>query len=99
MEFTFSNKRWLTKEEIDSAINILTEFYNSGGTLICGSETGFSMTPYGEWHTREMGLFVKYLGLSPMEAILCMTRNSSITLPKHKNEIGGIESISGHKRV
>jgi len=77
-----------TKEEIDSAINILTEFYNSGGTLICGSETGFSMTPYGEWHTREMGLFVKYLGLSPMEAILCMTRNSSITIPKHKNEIG-----------
>ena len=23
-----------------------------------------------------------------MEAILCMTRNSSITIPKHKNEIG-----------
>jgi imidazolonepropionase-like amidohydrolase len=78
------------EEERDSAINILSKFHRAGGTLICGSETGFSMTPYGEWHTREMGLFVDHLGLTPMEAILCMTKNSSTTIPKHKDEIGTI---------
>ncbi|MBO67808.1 MAG: dipeptidase [Acidiferrobacteraceae bacterium] len=78
------------EEERDAAIKILTKFHRSGGTLICGSETGFSMTPYGEWHTREMGLFVKHLGLSPMEAILCMTKNSSMTLPRDKDKIGTI---------
>ena len=76
------------EEERDSAIKILSKFYQAGGTLICGSETGFSMTPYGEWHTREMGLFVDHLGLSPIEAILCMTRNSAITLPNYRDKIG-----------
>ena len=76
------------EEERDSAIRILSKFHQSGGTLICGSETGFAMTPYGEWHTREMGLFVKHLGLSPMEAILCMTRNSAFTLPNYRDKIG-----------
>jgi imidazolonepropionase-like amidohydrolase len=35
-----------------------------------------------------MGLFVKHLGLSPMEAILCMTRNSAFTLPNYRDKIG-----------
>ena len=76
------------EEERDSASRILSKFYKSGGTLICGSETGFSYTPYGEWHTREMGLFVEHLGLQPMEAILCMTRNAAFTLPKLRDKIG-----------
>jgi len=76
------------EEERDSAIRILSKFHKAGGTLICGSETGFSYTPYGEWHTREMGLFVEHLGLEPIEAILCMTKNSSFTLPNYRNKIG-----------
>ena len=50
------------------------------------------MTPYGEWHTREMELFVKHLGLSPIEALLCMTRNSAFTLPNLREEIGTLTS-------
>ena len=80
------------EEERDAAIAILAKFHQSGGTLICGSETGFAMTPYGEWHTREMELFVKHLGLSPIEALLCMTRNSAFTLPNLREEIGTLTS-------
>ena len=46
------------------------------------------MTPYGEWHAREMELFVDLLGMSHFEALLSMTRNSAITLPQHAEQIG-----------
>ena len=82
------NVRRHAENERDSASLILSKFHKAGGTLICGSETGFSYTPYGEWHTREMGLFVEHLGLTPMEAILCMTKNAAFTLPRLRNKIG-----------
>ena len=34
-------------------------------TVLCGSESGFSLTPYGHWHARELELLVKELGLDP----------------------------------
>jgi imidazolonepropionase-like amidohydrolase len=48
--------------------------------MLCGSETGFSITPYGHWHAREAELFVQYLGLTPIEAITCATRNGAWAL-------------------
>lgn len=76
------------KREIDAAVGILTKAYEAGVTLVGGSEGGFAMTPYGEWHAREMELFVDLFGMTHFEALLCMTRNSSITLPAHRDEIG-----------
>ncbi len=42
------------KRELDAAAQILSKAHQSGATLVAGSETGFAMTPYGEWHAREM---------------------------------------------
>lgn len=76
------------KRELDAAAAILSKAHQNGATLIGGSESGFAMTPYGEWHAREMELFVDLLGMNHFEALLSMTRNSAITLPQHSERIG-----------
>jgi cytosine/adenosine deaminase-related metal-dependent hydrolase len=40
---------------------------------MAGSEAGFSVTPYGEWHTRELELMVEHLGMQPMDVIRSAT--------------------------
>ena len=76
------------KRELDAAVAILSKAHAAGATLIAGSETGFAMTPYGEWHTREMELFVSHLGMSDMEALLCMTRNAATAAPRDTERVG-----------
>lgn len=76
------------QREIDAASAILSKAHAAGATLICGSESGFAMTPYGEWHAREMELFVTRFGMSDFEALLCMTKNAARTLPNHAADIG-----------
>lgn len=76
------------KLEIDAAVDIISKAYQAGATLLCGSETGFAMTPYGEWHARELEIFVDMFGVPHHEALLCMTRNSAVTLPQHQDSIG-----------
>ena len=76
------------QRELDAAVSILSKAFQQGATLIAGSETGFAMTPYGEWHTREMELFVSYLGMSDMRAILCMTRDAAIAAPRDSDMVG-----------
>jgi len=76
------------QRELDAAVAILSKAYEQGATLIAGSESGFAMTPYGQWHTREMELFVSHLGMSDMRAILCMTRDAAVAAPRHTEMIG-----------
>jgi len=76
------------QRELDAAVSILSKAYQQGATLVAGSESGFAMTPYGEWHTREMELFVSYLGMSDMRAILCMTRDAAVAAPRDSDKIG-----------
>jgi imidazolonepropionase-like amidohydrolase len=78
------------KHELDAAVAILTKAYEQGATLIAGSESGFAMTPYGHWHTRELELFVSHLGMSDMRAILCMTRDAAVAAPRDSATIGTI---------
>ena len=51
---------------------------------------GFSLTPYGHWHYREMEIFVEHLGLTPLQAISCGTRNGAVALGQ-EGEPGTIE--------
>jgi imidazolonepropionase-like amidohydrolase len=48
--------------------------------MMCGTDTGFAVTPYGEWHAREMELFVSHLGMSPLEAISCGTKEAAFAV-------------------
>ena len=58
----------------------LREAYDAGVKLLSGSESGFSMTPYGHWHAREMEVFVQHLGLTPLQAITCATKDNAVAL-------------------
>ncbi len=47
--------------------------YARGVPLLTGTDTGFAVTPYGEWNARELELFVEDLGLSPAAALRAAT--------------------------
>ena len=48
------------------------------------------MTPYGEWHYRELEVFVKDIGMSNMDSIVCATKNASKSI-KMEGKVGTIE--------
>lgn len=75
------------EKEIDDNIEILKKAFDLGVPFLCGSETGFSVTPYGDWHYRELEVFVKKLGMTHLEAITCATKNAALSLRKEK-ELG-----------
>ena len=45
----------------------------AGVPLLTGTDTGFAVTPYGEWHARELELFVDDLGFTPAAALRAAT--------------------------
>ena len=78
------------KREISESAVMLRKAYDAGVPLLCGSESGFSLTPYGEWHYRELEVFVRDLGLSPLEAIRAATSANAVAL-RMDGETGAIE--------
>jgi len=38
-----------------------------------GTDSGFAITPYGEWHAKELELFVEDLGFTPAAALRAAT--------------------------
>jgi imidazolonepropionase-like amidohydrolase len=73
--------------EIKATAAMMRQAYDAGVPLLCGSESGFALTPYGHWHAREMEVFVNELGLSPLEAITCATKNNAIAM-RMSGELG-----------
>jgi imidazolonepropionase-like amidohydrolase len=73
--------------EIKATAAMMRRAYDAGVPLLCGSESGFALTPYGHWHAREMEVFVEELGLTPVEAIACATRNGAIAM-RMEDELG-----------
>ena len=65
------------RRELDALVNIHRRALEAGILMMAGSEAGFSITPYGEWHTRELELMVELLGMTPMDAILSATSNNA----------------------
>lgn len=49
----------------------------AGVRFAVGTDSGFSVSPYGEWHARELELLVTYAGLSPLEAISAGTQGGA----------------------
>ena len=79
------------KHELDAAAENLTRAYQSGVTMVAGSESGWSLVPYGQWHAKEMEIFVEFLGMSPVEALHAGTGAAALTLPQWATEIGTLE--------
>lgn len=78
------------RRELEIAVKVIRRVWEAGVTLLIGTDSGFAATPYGEWHARELELFVRHLGMSPMEAIVAATRNNVLTL-RNGAEVGTLE--------
>ncbi len=74
--------------EIAATAAMLRKAHDAGVRLLCGSESGFSLTPYGHWHAREAELLVTEVGLTPLEALTCATRNGAMALRREEGTIG-----------
>lgn len=59
----------------------------AGVIFAMGTDTGFAITPYGEWHAREMELLQIYAGLSPMESLIAGTANGAKSM-KLEGQVG-----------
>jgi len=79
------------RRELEVGVKALRRAHEAGVKLMMGSEAGFAITPYGHWHARELELFVRHLGMSPMEAILTATRNNTLAL-RNGSEVGSLET-------
>jgi imidazolonepropionase-like amidohydrolase len=86
-----SDYREIFRKEITDNCEIFKKIHDAGVPLLCGTESGFSMTPYGEWHYRELEVFVKDIGMSNLESIVCATKNSSKAM-KMEGEVGTLEN-------
>ncbi|MEC7765131.1 MAG: amidohydrolase family protein [Pseudomonadota bacterium] len=62
------------EREITDSVETVMRAHEAGVPIMCGSESGFSMVPYGHWHYREMEVYVRYFGMTPLQAIQCGTQ-------------------------
>lgn len=78
------------RKEIEDSCPQLKKAYDAGVPFLCGSETGFSLTPIGHWHGREVEVFVKHLGMTPLQAITCATKEGARCLRLY-GKVGTVE--------
>lgn len=63
----------IQRRELAAASRNLRRAYEAGVQIHTGSETGFAITPYGEWATRELTLMVRFLGMPADEVLRIAT--------------------------
>jgi imidazolonepropionase-like amidohydrolase len=79
------------RKEIQDSAEMFHKAFKAGVPMLCGTESGFSVTPYGDWHYREMEVFIKHIGLTPLEAISCGTKSGALVL-RMKDQVGTLEA-------
>lgn len=75
-----ANQRDGCRRMLEKTAPTLHKAREAGVTMLAGTDTGFSVTPYGEWHAREMQLLMVYAGLSSAQAIRSMTSEAAVTV-------------------
>ncbi len=80
----------IKRRELDALIDIHRRTYEAGIPLMAGSEAGFSITPYGEWHARELELMVDLLGMKPMD-VICAATSLNAKVFGWENEVGTLK--------
>ncbi len=81
----------LGSREWVAAMGFLPRAYRAGVPFMTGTDTGFAITPYGEWNAREIELFVELLGFTAPEALNAATAVSGSFLTGG-DKIGRIEA-------
>jgi imidazolonepropionase-like amidohydrolase len=66
----------IQRRELAAASRCLRRAYEAGVPFHSGSETGFAITPYGEWSTRELSLMTRFIGI-PTDEVLRMATSTN----------------------
>ncbi len=61
------------QREYETACANLRKAREAGIPMMTGTDSGFAVTPYGEWHAREIEIFVNDLGFTPAQALRAAT--------------------------
>ena len=61
------------QREYETACVNLRAAREAGVPMMTGTDSGFAVTPYGEWHAREIEIFVNDLGFTPAAALRAAT--------------------------
>jgi imidazolonepropionase-like amidohydrolase len=75
--------------ELAAAAESLKKMHRRGIRVLPGGDYGFAFTPHCE-NARDLEYFVKYLGMTPMEAILSATKHGGAIMLK-ENELGQVK--------
>ncbi len=82
---------------VEIACRNLRRLRDAGVPFMTGSDAGFAVTPYGEWHAREIGILVDWLGFTPAQALRAATSVSARLMPRGRPgtpqaaQVGAIE--------
>ncbi len=79
----------LFRREIEDSAQTLQRLHAAGVPLLCGTESGFSLTPLGDWHYRELEVFVRDLGFTPLQAIRAATCDAARAL-RMEGQVGSV---------
>lgn len=71
----------MQRRVIEAGCRNLKKAFQAGVPFMTGSDSGFAITPYGEWHAREIEILVDWLGLSPAQALRAATSVSAKMMP------------------
>ncbi len=74
-----ANQRDGARRMLEKTSDSLHRAHRAGVRMLMGTDTGFSVTPYGEWHARELELLMVYAGMSELEAIRAGTKDAAVT--------------------
>ena len=78
------------EEEWQNGCWAMSELHKRGVRVLPGGDYGFVWCPHGEY-AKDLELFVKFMGFTPMEAIVAATKQGS-QIMRMEDEIGTIES-------
>ncbi len=81
-----------TERRYRGGIARLKKAVAAGVPFMTGTDSGFAITPYGEWHAKELELFVADLGFSPAAAMRAATEVNARFMSQGKDEIGVLEA-------
>lgn len=67
----------MNRKDVELAARMLVKAREAGVPFMVGTDSGFAVTPYGEWHARELEIMVEHLGFTPAEALKATTSGNS----------------------
>ncbi len=88
----FKMPQWMIdghKETLDGGAESARMILKAGGKIGLGGDYGFAWNPHGDY-AKEVSFFVRYVGFTPLEAIMCATKSGAEIMGRG-HEFGTVE--------